>query len=324
MGRVAHWFVGIVVLAASALGATRAQAQSCDLTQRGTVTATISSQANLGTFDPFASPLPKNVTVTITRTGGSAPTCDLAFGFRTSANTPRMQGVSSILRYDITRVGFATTLSYTTPTPANGDRVNLNAVGNTSVPTDVQFLVTASQPLRPAGPYTEAISLEVFQRTGTVLSGPIAVLPVFVDATVAKVCQLDTPSVSTINFAPSEIPNGLPNPAIVKTTSMLGSCTAPAFIKLTGESLKQSTTPPGPASFDKTINYRAVATFRNATAILITSDAPQTIQSATPGGPATGVSNDRPVEVGINLIPNQRLVAGSYTGTLTVSLEPQP
>lgn len=135
---------------------------------------------------------------------------------------------------------------------------------------------------------------------------------------------MGAPSASTLSFAAGDIPNGLPNEGVLKSSSMpLSSCTAPANLKLTGQALVQSPAAPPRSGFDHFINYRAVGTFNTGTVTLDTTQTSQTVSTSTPIGAANAVVSGT-VGVEVNLKRNQPIIAGSYSTTLVITLEPAP
>jgi hypothetical protein len=133
-------------------------------------------------------------------------------------------------------------------------------------------------------------------------------------------CVLPTPYPVAHNFTPA-ISNGLPNPAVTRTSTFSNvQCTAPARLRLSGEAMRPTVAIASHASFDNFINWHAAATFGGASADLSTNIANQVTSPGrnVAGGPTLNASFD----VIINLLRGKPLIAGSYSGTLTVAIDP--
>jgi len=140
-------------------------------------------------------------------------------------------------------------------------------------------------------------------------------------ATVVATCSLGVASPASLSFSAPEIPQGVPSPAIVKSTALSAACTAPTFLRLTGSALTPSPAIPPASGFDNFINYRAVGSFGAASTTLNTTTTPTTAVSPTrnvTSGPITTGT----VNVDVNLLAGQPVIAGTYSGVLTVTIDP--
>jgi hypothetical protein len=284
----------------------------------GSVTVTIGS-ANLGTYNPFNAQLLRAIAISIKN--NSAAACDLSLSFKSATDPARMLNGTSALPYTIENAGNAKSIIYTGAFPANVDRINFNNVAaGATVNRNVDVTVAAGQVVADGLYADPVLSLDVFDRVGNSLT-LIKTTPYPVSATVQKVCRLDAPAQTTLSFGASEITNGRPNAAVVKSTLMTASCTAPTKVRLTGAALQPTVAAAPRTGFDNFINYRAVGTFGGATSTLNTTT---TAASADSSGKntANGATPSGTVSVDVNLVPGNPVIAGSYSGILTVTVDP--
>ncbi len=75
------------------------------------------------------------------------------------------------------------------------------------------------------------------------------------------------------------------------------------------------------SGFDAFINWRAAAAFGNATATLSTNTASKADSHYK--NVAHGPTLNGSISVGINLLKGKPLIAGTYSGTLTVAIDPE-
>ena len=142
-----------------------------------------------------------------------------------------------------------------------------------------------------------------------------------VNATVASVCQLGAPSLATIDFS-TAIVGGAAKSGISQTTTMSTNCTAPTVVQLTGGRMTSPSAPAAVGAFDNFISWSATATFGGATANLVAdTSVAKTATSASKNATSGAISNGT-VLVDIGLIDGNRLIAGSYSSTLMVTIDP--
>lgn len=139
-------------------------------------------------------------------------------------------------------------------------------------------------------------------------------------ASIDKTCVMSAPSPSSLNFT-SAISVGMPNPGAMLSSMISGvNCTSPAKITLSGNAMQRTPSVAAVAGFDNFIDWQATATLGSATATLTTSSS-STVTSASynvPSGTTVGGS----VGVDVNLIAGQKLRSGTYSGILTVTVDP--
>lgn len=292
------------------------------------VTVSVTPGPVISGYDPFTfGDTVRSMTLTVRNLAN--PQCDVGISFVRSAGTPaRMANGGSTLPYDITRSGGGSTLITQTGytgigTPPAANRIDfLNIPGNSSASANIELRVPQGQVV-PSGPYADAITITTFRlQNGS--NQPNAQGPTFPftpQATVIAKCTMPPPSSSSLNFS-SAISNGQPNEAMKQTVSFSNvQCTAPTKLRLTGAAL-QPTPAIGPRSgFDNFINFRAQGSFGSATSTLTTTQTSQSVDSSQKNV-ASGATTSGQINVDINLVNGQPIIAGSYSGTLTVSIDP--
>jgi hypothetical protein len=276
------------------------------------------SSLNAGNYDPNATPTPLTATITATATR----TCSLRASFIRTSLPAIMTLSGNTLQYTIQAVGGGATYLATTSPPPTANWVDMDVSGGGGTITrQVQLLVPAGQ-AAPIGIYTDtAVTMHLYSRTSAGLWTSIHTVTVTPQATVVGACVLNAPSPATLTFSGTDIPNGVPNAAIVKSTTLAANCTLPTKVRLTGSSLVQSPPATAAAGFDTTLNYRAVASFGAATATLTTTTTSPTIVDSASKNVVSG-SMAGNVTVDVNLIAGQPLIAGTYTGVLVITLDP--
>jgi len=306
---------GLVSLAvALQFAAGRAAAQYCPPSN---ITALSATTMNVGTYDPFSATVPRIVTITVTTTAS----CAISLWFFRDPITPIMTQGTSQLTYQIEQVGGGNTYVGITGflAPA-ANRFDIVTVGGQTVTRTVQVRVVASQIVQ-SGAYSDTnVSMILASRSGGnwFLVRQTTVTPA---ATVASVCRLDAPSPSSLAWTAVDIPRGVPNTAVVRNSTMTAACTAPTIVRLTGRALALTPTAPAASGFSNVINYRAIGTFGAATATLNTTTTVTSASSPT-RNVASGATTSGSVGVSVNLVAGGIAMAGTYTGVLTVTIDP--
>ena len=278
--------------------------------------------ANAGTYTPPSVPSAQAVSITIGLKTKGEGTCrgSLAFNRPSLPATMGRMGGGGTLPYAVqTAAGGGTQLVFSGVDP-HGHRLDFTVPSHAhSVTLTVYVLMQPGLAPIPAGAYVDHLTLQVFNRQDWHLS-LVGSRPFTVSGTVAAVCQLPAPDVASLSFN-SAISNGLPNPAIVLTARFTNvSCSAPARIRLSGNRL-EPTSPISPvANFDNFIHWQASAAFGAASAVLNTRTASQVTSAVqnVAGGATAGVT----ITVNINLLQGQRVIAGTYSNVLTVTIDP--
>lgn len=280
-----------------------------------TFTASSMSVAN---YNPFSGVGTRDVTITATSTAACA--FSIAF-YRTPIAAVMSQGGSQ-LSYGITSVGGGNSyIALTNTVPAVANRIDVVTTGAQTITRTVQVRIPANQVVAD-GAYSDTgvimVLLSFNSANNTWYYIQRAVTPA---ATVPKVCRLDAPSPATLAFAATDIPNGVPNSGVVRSSTMTAACTAPTIVRLTGSALVQTPAAGAVAGFDSNINYRAIATFGAATATL-NSTAAVTSASSVAKNVASGATASGNIGVNVNLVAGNPVIAGSYSSVLTVTIDP--
>lgn len=292
-------------------------------TENHTITVTPAAPA-ISSYNPYNGiSSTQTFTVTFTRDNqGVNNPCRVGVYVLAGNITKVLTNGANTLNYDM-KVSGTSVLSPLGSPPAKAPII-LTANRNSSDQATITFEVPGNQ-VKPAlgTAYADNATVVITsinnsnQPTGTQRTRPITP-----QASVSKTCVFGTPSATTLAFAAGDIPNGLPNEGVAKTTSMSGSCTAPSFLRLSGQALQQTPAPPPRSGFDNFINYTATSTFSSGSVTLNTTTTPQTVSTPSIGAANSVVSGS--VAVSVNLKKANPVIAGSYSGTLTISLEPAP
>ncbi len=177
--------------------------------------------------------------------------------------------------------------------------------------------VTAAGAYSDAGIVMELLGLDNQNRPNRLIR-TVTFTP---SANVVSKCSLAAPSLPTMDFSAS-ISNGRPNTGVVQRTSFSNvACTAPTRLRLTGAALLPTVTTPPRAGFDNFINYRAVGIFGSANATLTTTTVEANADSAAKNTTA-GATTNGSIDVDVNLVNGNPVIAGTYTGILRVTIDP--
>lgn len=319
--KIGIWRLGAIALGLVLWlsGAHQAIAQ-CAVNQ---VTITTSG-ASLPVYNPFAAQVITPVTVSVRNISGN--TCDLALSFPSSnVNQATMtNGAGSNLNYIIENANNNKIIFYTGAFPTSGtDRVNINNLGSGQTRNVTVDVSTLAGQVVADGTYQDlAMQAHVFNRNGTTLT-LIRTASFPVTQTVMKICRLNPPSTTAMNFT-SAITNGRPNPASTQSSTFSSvQCTAPTIVRLSGAAL-QPLAPIAPrAGFDNTIGWRAVGTFGSATATLNATSTTTTTADSALRNVISGATTSGTINLTVNLLDSgQPIQAGSYSSVLTVTIDP--
>lgn len=315
---------GVVVAAVLSLaGATAAQAACSGFNQ---VTVSVAPGPLISSYDPFApGDAIRNLTVTVNNPANAQ--CDAAITFQRSAGAAATMANGGVtLAYSVERVGggsLITTTGYTTVgTPPAGNRVDLlNIPARGSASANIQLRIPAGQ-VTAAASYTDNIILQVLRLNQSNQPNLIMeAVPFSPQAGVISKCVMPAPSQPAVNFS-SAISNGRPNEGVKQTVTFTNvQCTAPTKLRLTGQAMQPTPATPPRAGFDNFINYRAAGAFGNATSTLSTTISSASADSVQKNA-ASGATTNGQIDVELNLVNGQPIIAGTYSGTLTVSIDP--
>jgi hypothetical protein len=268
------------------------------------------SPANMGNYSPYApAPLTGAFTVTIS---SPANCTNLYLGVTAASGN-----------FAPSAPGLTYALTGSVPVPGSEDKINVN---RTTVTRTYPLRIAAGQ-LAPVGYHTSLnappIRVNLYLKDRWLpFNTPVRSQALDVNVSVQPACQLPAPNLSTVDFT-AALTSGVPNPSIVRTVTFAGaSCLAPTRVRLSGAALlPPSPLPPRPG-FDALINWRAQASFGLASTTLTTAgplpaQATSTSRNATGSGTTTGN-----ITVNINLVPGARPLSGTYSGVLTLTIDP--
>lgn len=313
-----------LILASSALLWLAAEKQSlahwdddrCDKFE-----VTFSPAPALRAYDPFGGEETREVTVGVkSRSSGQ---CDVALTFQRPSLPPVMSRRASTLEYAIEGSG-GNSLVQTTDgngcAPAN--RIDFFGMRKGDTRSAVVRVRLPAGQVRQAGDYAD-------EHVDLVLAGlnehrepsrHILRKRFKANTRVIAKCVLPPPTPATHNFS-GAITQGVPNPAQIRTSTFSNvQCTAPAKIRLIGNAMQPSAPLAPRSGFDNFINWRAAATFGNANAVLATSTTQQV--DSQYNNLSSGPTLNGTINVGINLLRGKPLIAGTYSSTLTVAIDP--
>ncbi len=280
--------------------------------------------ASITGYNPFAGKVIRSVTVSVRNT--SSNTCDLVLSFpSTNVNQASMtNGTGSTLNYIIENAANSKIIFYTGAAPTTAtDRVNINNLGSgqtRNVTVDVS--VITGQVVADGSYQDLAMQARVFNRNGTTLT-LIRSASFPVTATVIKICRLNPPSVTSMNFS-SAITNGRANPGSIQTTTFSSvQCTAPTIVRLTGAALQPTPAIGARPNFDNYIGWSAVGTFGSASVTLNATTTVSTTVDSPTKNTTSGATTSGTIGVSVNLLDSGRPIqSGSYSGVLTVTIDP--
>ncbi len=292
----------------------------------GAPTVTTSSTV-LSSYDPFSvSDTILDVQITI-----SVPliaACQAALSFTRTAGLPAyMSQGGSNLQYSVETTSGQTLMQTTGyvsgSSPAVGNRLDFTLPLLGSATQTVRIRVPAGQ-LVAAGSYSDLqLSLTLVALGNLLGTAPTALLaqqPFTPSINVLSKCVLPAPSASTLDFT-SAISNGIPNSGVVLSTIFNNvQCTAPSILRLSGSAMQPVGSIPARTAFDNFINWRASGNFGNASTVLSTDVATQA--SSTTKNVPSGITSNGTITIDVNLLNGNPVIAGSYQGTLVVTIDP--
>ncbi len=292
--------------------------------------------ANTGTYTFPNAPGPQVISVTITGrysvSGGG--TCSLALSFQRSSYPPATMastsGGGATLPYTIqSAAGGGNTLLFTGSSVSSANVLQYSfapAVNNGNRQFTANLTVYASMlPNSPqvAGSYSDTLTAWVFN----LASGSSVFSRAFtVTGTVSKVCTIGgvaNPAADTATIPVSAA--GAVNAAVISRTYANVACNTPSSLQLTSQSGGVRTAASPPSGFTNVIDYTSSATFSGATASLDTSVYPLAAGPEA-GAPATITGTAPSGTLSLTISPHantSRLMSGTYTDTLTITVMPQ-
>lgn len=287
--------------------ATPALAANCDSSDVAAFSVSAASIGNYSTYGTAPAPAPFTVSIT---TRANCTNLMLALTGLAGTFAPAAPGL-------------AFTVTGGAPTVATPDDINVNRTTATRTWT---VSMVAGQ-TAPAGSYatsagtTPLVNLHLKVR-GRLQQPPIRSAPLDVSVNVLPSCQLSSPVTASVDLS-AAIVNGTANPGVVSTIVFpSATCTAPARVRLSGAALQPVGSIPPRAGFDNFINWRAQATFGTTTAVLATTGATPGVALSPTRNQGSGAGTPGSMSLSVNLLSGNQIVAGSYSGTLTVAIDP--
>ncbi|MBS0252179.1 MAG: hypothetical protein JSR78_14070 [Proteobacteria bacterium] len=327
---------GFAVAFACAIGSQHAQAL-CAILSASVTPLSVST----GTYSPPNAPTPQSVTITVSGTflatlGDLAGGCAIAVAFNRSSLPASMalaSGGAASMPYALQSASSGgNSLLYTgggLPAQSNSLLLNFPAstlsVANFSVTGTVWAL---AQPVDPqqAGSYLDSLTVRVFSSTlAGLLQGQISSQTFTVTGQVAKSCTIGGlfyPSIDTATIPVTA--GGQVVTAAINKSYANALCNTPSNLQLTSQN-GAVTTASAVAGLQNFIDYSVSASFAGASASLDTASNPGT--GAQESSSPVSTSGSTPSgTLSVAIVPqlnSQRLVAGAYADTLTITITPQ-
>ena len=335
MKRLPNTFVMALVVVLLTLSAGAANAV-CSITGLTSITPVT---ASTGTYTPPTAPTAQALNITITGTYFSllGGTCTVAISFNRSS-LPASMAISG---------GGGATFPYTIQSLSGGGNTLLYSGGGVPVASNVLSLSFAAailgigtsftanltayvlaQPGSPqaAGSYGDNPTVHIFNVASGGAISEVANRPFAVTGVVAKACLIGViahPTADTATIPVSAA--GAVDTAVINKSYNSAACNTPSNVQLTSQNGAITTSGTPPSGFTNLINYSSTATFSGAAASLNTATNPAA--SGPESGTAvstTGATPSGTMTVAITPQANaSRLIAGSYTDTLTITITPQ-
>jgi hypothetical protein len=292
------------------------------------VTVALSPQPLIAAYDPFSGAAATQ-SMTVTVTNASNQQCDAALHFfRPAGGTVAMTNGASTLNYSLETTGGVSLVNATGlingVSPPAGNRLDLLDIpANSTRLATVVFRIPTNQ-IVSAGPYTDTgVTMQLVRLTNrnspNLLIRSVSVTPT---ATVVAKCVLSAASPSNLNFN-AAISNGRPNPGFTAATSLTTvRCTAPTKLRLSGAALRTTPVATPQAGFDNLINWSAAGSFGAANATLTTTGAVAIQATSTATNVSSGATTNGTINITVNLLATNPLLAGAYSGILTIAIDP--
>lgn len=286
----------------------------------------IAPSPTISSYDPFASG-DALVSLSVQVQNDANQSCTAAISMVRVPGSPVMSNGGSTLTYALEPAGGGTSLVTTGfvngSSPGSANRINLTVPANTTAVASMRIRIPGGQVVA-AGNYLDnlvqliVVALDNSANPVDVKSGPIF----NPQATVISKCVMPAPSLSSLDLSPA-ITNGRPNEGVTRATSFFNvQCTAPTKLRLSGAALQPVVATPPRPGFDNFIDWQAQGTFGGATSLLTTAGATALQADSVQKNVATGATTNGQIDISVGMKNGQPIIAGSYAGTLTVSIDP--
>ncbi len=299
-------------------------------TTRKTIQPTLTSSASVsaGTYTPPTTPSPTNPTITlrIVTTGNS--NCPLAVAFKRTTLPASLAGPSgATMPYTFTN-GTSTVL-FTSPPPATFFSISVPGGATTSVTLTGATLQENPSGLINAGSYSDSLTLQIFNRSGSSATGSALTSIAFtVTGTVNSACSIRSTysgAVTAINQGLTTTSTGNVNTSAIPVSIGTIACNKGGNIQLSSQ--KGALLGPAAATnFQNYINYSAITTGFPTAQASVNANVMTGTATVTTGTLVTTNSSAFSVNGGVAITPTANtkpLRAGSYSDVLTLTLTPQ-
>ena len=309
---------GFMLASAAALVASPLAHAACD--QRPLVV--FEGQGTIGRYNPFATPVAKDVRIVITNQ--SDRPCRFSFSFIRNGGFPfaMLNSSGQVLTY--TATSDDRPIMSQSDTPASDQRDDLNVFAPHEIRVQIATLRPDAFQFVPLGDYTETLRVLFFDITDGVFQAAIKT-ELNVSATVIGACKITPPDEPTLNLS-SGISEGNTDPgSIFSVLIPKVECTSPATVTLSGGAMQLDHPVDTGGAFDTYIDWVATATFGNARATFKTDGLNPTVPVRSDRTNTDSGSSSGEISVDVNMQSNVRpLMAGHYAGTLTIQIDPVP
>ena len=283
--------------------------------------AVFEDTADMGSYDPFVAPVVRIMRIRITNP--SDRPCSFSLSFHSQSLPATMSGPDGV-ELSYTAESGGSQVMTDADHPELDQRLDMPEFApHEERVQSVNWMADSSQ-FVAAGDYSRTVVAFLFDRTD---SDPILVykyeLPV--TATVIGACSITPPVDPALNLS-SAIGDGNTDPGTVFGLIIPNAkCTAPATLILSGDAMQQTPSADGGAGFQGYIDWSATAAYGNAEVTFMTDGLNEVVPARSDRTNADSGTGDGEVRVDVSLQGNARpLLAGHYTGTLTLVLNPLP
>jgi hypothetical protein len=291
-------------------------------------TLTSASSVSAGTYTPPTTPSPTTPTITVRIVTTGNLTCTLAVAFKRATLPATLAGPSgATMPYTFTN-GTSTVL-FTTAPPATFFSISVPGGATTSVTLTGAILQENPSGLIRAGAYTDALTLQVFSRTGSTATGAALTSIAFtVTGTVNSACSIGTTfsgAAPVINQTLATTSTGNVSVTAIPVSIGTIACNKGANIQL--QSQKGALLGPAAATgFQNYIDYIATTTGFPTAQALVSANIITGVVTVVTGTLVITNASVFSVAAGVTITPTanvQKLRAGSYSDVLRLTVTPQ-
>jgi len=272
-------------------------------------------------YNPFASS-DLSATIPLSLANHSPMTCELAIIFVSPDGNGELVDGGETLSYTLETTGGTPLLRHAgTAVPEAGAHMSLTLAPGDTGTISVRARVPARQ-LKSPGTYLDStMQMRVYQlgQSGG-FNTMLHQSAITVSLDVAAVCKIAPPTPATVDFSGDIGVDGRPRGNAQAAQLHEAACNTSGRMKLSGTPLRHEAGL-NLTGFDDFLNFEAEAQFGAVVATLITSSADPPDESTS--ALTSGLTN-APIDINLRLQPGRPLVAGHYSGILSITLEPLP